>query len=132
MHIKRIWILLVLIITAVLINFASICGLSSGCAVSWAFNNISIEILDPLYLYLLCAAPGTSVVIFSSTEGYRIWKKFSLWYLAISALIIPTFPVWSGLFGANREQAALFFGVSYTLLSIALIVWNGLKNKKVK
>jgi hypothetical protein len=84
--------------------------------------------LESIIILILCIP-----LFFTKEAVYLAWRKFALWFLSISALIIFSAPEYSGggfigmSYGFTREIMSMTLSVLFLLISLILITYKSIK-----
>ena len=134
MHIKRIWIPLLIAGVAGITYLGTECALSSSCMRTELMYDLSDKIFDPAFLYSLFILPAAVLILFVSQSAYAKWRMFTLWWLALSILILAAFETrtggWMNPFPITRIDVTWFIGGLYLLISAILLAVQQLKSRK--
>ena len=76
------------------------------------------------FIILFSLSVGISSLLFLfSLNGFRAWKRFSLFYLPIVAVLIGLSPTYGGgLYGFDKEIMTWIFSILFLLISIIIAI----------
>jgi hypothetical protein len=86
-----------------------------------------------LSLFSISLLPLLFLLIFTKEAVYLAWRKFALWFLPISALLIFSAPEYSGggfigmSYGFTREIMSMTLAVLFFVISLILIIYKSIK-----
>lgn len=134
MHLKRIWIPLVVVAVLLAAYYGTECALSSSCGNTATWRRLSNGVFDPTYLYTLWILPVTILALFISNATYRKWFNFSIWWIALSVLILAAFDTrvggWMNIFPITRIGVTWLFAFAYAVISAVMFALPLLRTRK--
>ena len=85
--------------------------------------------------HFLVAASLISLFLFLVNDNiFKKWLIFSLVWLVLSFILILVTPEYSGGWGPNfnpdRETVSIWMGVLFVIISLVLIIWQSVKERK--
>lgn len=116
--------LLIIVVGIAWRYFSLWCTYTTG----YCYNSLVHDLFDftnPVYTYSLVALPTGIVLIFVQSQTFSSWLRFAKWWIIFSAVIIAMSPAhvggWFPLYSFNKNDAAWFLGILFTLISLTII-----------
>jgi hypothetical protein len=136
MQIKRIWILFLTAAISITAYYGTECALSPACGNTDLWRDLSNGLFDPVFLYTLWILPVSALILFVPISAYRKWQIFSLWWFAVSVLVLSAFDTrvggWMNIFPITRIVVTWLMAGLYFLISLIVLTVQTTKARKTR
>lgn len=107
---------------------------SAICSEYWRCGMYFDDLDYHIFLVALIMLLSIVVLSFLSESTFGVWFKFSVVFLPLSILLIifssPMRGGFTGVLPSDRELALLGLGIIYFIISLAIIIYQMVKDKK--